>query len=167
MLIIAECFGAIRFSELMDVYAEGNAENGAQNYPKESKYQQVLNAERDFYQYLNEIFFKQSGAIYALWEQEKHYVAALRLEPYRDGLLLSALETHPDARRRGYASALIRALIDHLRARGTGILYSHVSMSNSASLALHKQCGFQISCNHAVFLDGSISSRYYTLAYRY
>ena len=51
MLIVATRMQEMNFSALMEVYREGNAENGAQRYPHESATVQLLLAEQDFYQY--------------------------------------------------------------------------------------------------------------------
>lgn len=151
----------------MNVYAEGNILNGREFYPKESAQQQLCNAEQDFYHYLRSVFFRQSDSCYAIWEAQGHYASALRLEPYSDGYLLCALETAPDVRKRGYAEALISAVQKHLAAQGRGVLYSHVSKKNAASLAVHRKCGFQIVMDHAVYSDGSVHQNSYTLAYVY
>ena len=143
------------FSQLMAVYAEGNRENGRERYPHEPEFRQIFLAEQDFYTYLQEVFFSVQGALYALWEEDGRYVSALRLEPYRDGLLLEALETAPDCRGKGYAQALIRAVQKELD--GTKI-YSHVSKGNLPSMAVHEKCGFRRISEQAVYIDGSVNS---------
>ena len=112
-----------------------------------------MQAEQDFYQYLREVFFPTAGAVYAVWEENGTYITALRLEPYRDGLLLTALETAPEYRRRGYAQKLIEAVLEELPGEK---LYSHVSKTNAASLRTHISCGFQKILDHAAYLDGSV-----------
>lgn len=167
MLKIARSFAQLIFSELMNVYVEGNILNGREFFPKESAQQQLCNAEQDFYHYLKSVFFRQSDSWYAIWEAQGRYVSALRLEPYSDGYLLCALETAPDVRQRGYAKTLICAVQSYLAEQGSGVLYSHVSKRNAASLAVHKKCGFQIVMDHAVYSDGSVHQNSYTLAYPY
>jgi len=162
MLIIATKLSDIRFSDLMEVYLEGNTQNGSERYPAHSPQQQLLFAEQDFYQYLQEVFFRQKHAVYALWQAGSRYTAALRLEPYLEGLLISALETRPDDRHKGYATMLINAVIDYLAADGGGILYSHVSKHNKASIVVHQKCGFEKILDHAVYLDGSVMNNCYT-----
>ena len=143
------------FHQLMDVYAEGNRENGAEFYPDLSENQQLLQAEQDFYAYLRE-FFKDKAAFYAVWAPEDRYVAALRMEPYQDGLLLEALETAPEHRRKGYATALVKQTLEALAQDKTWRVYSHVNKKNVASLGVHAACGFKRIAEHAVYADGSV-----------
>ncbi len=158
--------GELNFSALMAVYVEGNRENGALRYPNLSGAQQLLCAEQGFYAYLSDTFFRTSGARYAVWEEDGIYVSALRLEPYRDGLLLEALETLPQRRRQGYAAALITAVQACLAGEGSGKLYSHVNRRNQASLAVHRRCGFQKVLEFASYIDGSVNSRAVTLMWQ-
>ena len=150
------------FSALMAVYAESNLQNGASLAPFLPEGQQVLQAEQDFYQYLTEVFFKTAGAIYAIWEEQGRYVSALRLEPYKDGLLLAALETAPEDRKKGYGERLIRAVQGAI----PGKIYSHVSRNNPASLRLHQKCGFSQILDYAKYIDGSIARTAVTFQYR-
>ena len=136
-------------------------------YPYLSQGEQVRNIEQDFYCYLNSVFFQQPDSYYAIWEEHGRYLTAVRIEPYTNGLLLCGLETLPQMRRRGYATSLMRALMDHLRKQGRGTLYSHVSKINNASLSLQLQFGFQIIEDYAILSDASVSHSYYTLRYKY
>ena len=167
MLKIIKSMHELRFSELMQVYLEGNIENGRELYPDYSSAEQLREAEQDFYQYLASVFFRQENSFYAVWEADDRYTAALRLEPYADGLLLCALETAPDARRKGYATELIHAVQAHLAEQGSGTVYSHVSKRNAASLAVHQKCGFQIHKDHAVYSDGTVLHSSLTLIFPY
>ena len=167
MLKIISTIPQLHFHKLMQVYREGNVDNGRELYPDFSPEEQLANAEQDFYHYLNFVFFKQDGAFYAIWEAEGSYKSALRIEAYADGFLLCALETAPGDRCRGYASALIRAVQNYLKGKGSGTIYSHVSKKNTASLAVHRNCGFQVIKDHAVYSDGSVLSGSFTLAYQY
>ena len=115
--------------------------------------QQLYLAEQDFYQYLRECFFAVPGAFYAVWVEHDRYVSALRMEPYKDGLLLEALETAPEHRQKGYATALIRAA---LQKAGSVKVYSHVSKKNVPSWKTHEVCGFQKILDYAVYADGSV-----------
>ena len=92
----------------------------------------------------------------AVWAPEGAYQAVLRLEPYADGLLLSGLETAPGSRRRGFAKALIEAVVEKLDNDGKTIVYSHVDKQNFASLAVHASCGFERTKEYAVYSDGSV-----------
>ena len=164
MLYLYTNLRQLPFEQLMTVYEEGNRENGKILAPFDPEARQLQLAEEDFYDYLR-AFFAVPGAQYALWEADGAAVSALRLEPYRDGLLLEALETAPQKRRQGYATELIQAVQRHLGREGAIRLYSHVSKKNVPSLNVHRRCGFQIIEDCAVYVDGSVSSRAYTLRY--
>ena len=157
MLQIAKRLEELDFSALMDIYCEGNLEK-AEEYGDGG----LLRAEREFYDYLREDFFRQKDAFYALWKVRGRYVSAMRLEPYGDGWLLEALETAPDHRRKGYAKALMAEVLDMM---GESVVYSHVSRRNEASLRSHYACGFQKHLDHVVYLDGSVTNRAITLRY--
>lgn len=157
----------VNFGYLMEVYKEQNENDGRARYPNKAQGEQLRNTEQDFYHYLNTVFFRQKDSYYAVWEVNEHYFSALRIEPYSNGLLLCALETEPEKRRHGYAISLIHELQDYLAQQGTGMLYSHISKKNTASLNLHLQCGFQYFKDYAVLADGSVSHSYYTLLYQY
>lgn len=154
MLYLAKKCGDLNFSRLMEVYEEGNRENGAEFWPELSENEQVLRAEEEFRDYLRRDFFRVEGAYYAIWAENGRYVSALRMEPFEDGMLLEALETRPDCRRKGYATALLQAVLEI----ETRKLYSHVSRKNTASLRTHEKCGFKKILDHAVYVDGSVSS---------
>ena len=106
MLLIAKSLEELDFSALMDIYIEGNREK-AEEYGSGG----LLQAEREFYDYLREDFFRQPRAFYGIWMAGGKYVSALRLEPYKDGWLLEALETAPECRKRGYGKALVSAVL--------------------------------------------------------
>lgn len=105
------------------------------------------------------LFFQCKGAFLALWKHEDIPVSAVRIEPHQDGYLISCLETPPHARRKGYARALLQAVMEYC----PGVYYAHVDERNKASLALHKQLGFHILLDYAVYVDGSVHSDSYTL----
>lgn len=150
------------FGALMAVYEQSNQENGEEFWPDLSAGERLLRAEQEFYQYLQQVFFQTEGAFYCLWEVKGRPVCALRLEPYRDGMLLEALETAPEQRRKGYATALIRAALAQV---GTVKIYSHVGKRNEASLKTHIACGFRRISEQAVYADGSVNDRCCTLLY--
>jgi len=149
--------------QLMDVYEETNQISGRVTYPGETANLQTLFAEQDFYQYLVE-FFQFPGAVYAVWAEDGSYKAALRLEQYEDGLLITALEGLPKVRQKGYGKRLLKAVVEFTRKVQPVSLYSHVSKQNIPSLALHKKCGFGIVSDKALFLDGSNHEDHYTLS---
>lgn len=165
MLKIVKSLYQMKFSELMGVYSEGNQENGAELYPNLTAEEQVREAELDFYNYLSEVFFRIENAFYAILEENNTYLSALRMEPYKDGWLLCALETAPAARRRGYATALIVLVLRYLSQFGETKIYSHVSKKNIPSLSAHRKCGFSIELDYAVYSDGSVLQNNHTLVY--
>lgn len=162
MLTVATSLRQLNWAQLMALYEEGNRENGEDLYPDRPPEQQLFLAEQDFYDYLRGEFFSQPGDRYCLWTVDGTYVSALRLQNYQDGLLLEALETHPNYRGEGYAKRLIRAVLETVEGQR---VYSHISPRNGPSLAVHKACGFQKILNHSVYADGSVNSRCHT--YRY
>ena len=162
MLLILDKLKDLSFSQLMDVYEEGNRKNAEEFWPDLDLSQQILQAEQEFYQYLLQVFFPTAHARYYIWEEKGRYVSALRLEPYRDGMLLEALETAPPQRKKGYAVQLIQAV---QAACPEQKLYSHVSKRNPASLRTHEKCGFHRIADHAVYADGSVNSRSVTLCW--
>ena len=162
MLFLASYLHDISFSKLMEIYQEGNRENGALMHPDLPENQQILYAEQAFYQFLAEGFFSTPGAVYAIWAENDRYISALRLEPYEDGLLLEALETAPRYRRKGYGEKLLRSVQETFPQK----IYSHVSKRNAASLAIHEKCGFRQVLDFARYIDGSVARNAVTLCYR-
>ena len=162
MLKLATKMEQLKFSCLMEVYVEGNLENGAHFHPEASEQLQLMQAEQSFYAYLTQSFFRTPGAVYAIWEEQGKYISALRLEPYEDGLLLEALETAPAYRRKGYAEKLIRSVQERFPQK----IYSHVSKQNRASLKVHQKCGFRQVLDYARYIDGSVARNAVTLCYR-
>lgn len=159
MLHLAKKCSELNFSKLMELYEESNRENAVEFWPDLSENEQMLRAERAFYQYLQEDFFKVESAYYAVWKEDGRYLSALRIEPYEDGALLEALETKPDCRNRGYATMLMQAVLKQEMRK----IYSHVSKNNIPSLRTHEKCGFQKILDHAVYVDGSVSTNSFTL----
>lgn len=141
MLKVFHSFQLLDFDQLCAVY--GN----------EGDYTKQRN---DLYDYLHEDFFRVSGAFYAVWELQGLYVSALRMEPYRDGYLIEALETLPRERGKGYAKSLLNGVLYSGEVSDGLPVYSHVRKKNSASLAVHTACGFEPILDHAVFIDGSV-----------
>lgn len=162
MYIQACSMRQLNIRDLLAVYAESIA-NCAQHqfssYPMGFRQQM---AEQDLLDYLREDFFPNGGTI-ALLYHDKHCVSALRLEPYRDGILLTGLETAPGFRCKGYAGTLLAAVLNDLE-RPTRV-YSHVALCNAPSMAVHRACGFQVYADHAVFLDGSVSRSSVTMVF--
>lgn len=166
MLLIASSMGELSFGSLMEVYEESNRENGKCLYPEEPEPRRQALVEQRAYDYLRNDFFQTKDARYAVLIEDGRYVSALRLEPYRDGLLMEALETAPGARKQGHATALLRQVQDMLAKEGRGPLYSHVDNKNTPSLSVHARCGFQQVLDYAVYLDGSADRHSRTLCWK-
>lgn len=157
MLNIFYSLQELDFDQLMQVYSETNRMNGRLNYKKCNEAQQLLYAEQDFYHYLRTEFFGERTSFYAVLACAERYISALRLEKFKDGLLLEALETAPERRGQGYATMLLRDVLNYAVKNGYSRIYSHVHRHNRASLAVHTACGFTKILDHAVFIDGSVS----------
>lgn len=119
--------------------------------------------ETDFLSYLREDFFRQKGAFYAVWVVDGVYKSALRLEPYRDGMLLQALETAPGERRKGYAFNLMTDVIAYLKTKDCTTIYSHIHKKNIPSLQVHRKCGFREVSDTATLLDGTVTQNFCTM----
>ena len=162
MLKIVYSTKELDYYGLTRVYEQSIRQDGAVYYPSLSNEEQRIRAEQDFYNYLN-IFFSDGKSFCALWCDEGGYISAMRLEPYRDGLLISGLETLPEVRGKGYAGKLLQATMRYLKDIGVEKVYSHVDKRNIPSLSVHKKAGFSIISDFARYLDGSVSHRSYTL----
>lgn len=160
MLKIARNMSQLPFSQLKQVYEQSIMEAVQRDYP--GKDDALLQAEMDLYDYLRNVFFKTGGAYCCLWEEAGMAVSVLRLEPYRDGLLVTGLETSPHLRGKGYATKLLHASVAQLESNMP--VYAHIHRSNRASAAVHIKCGFEIIANYSIFLDGSTSTFYDTYA---
>lgn len=165
MLAVFRSMRDLRFGELMKVYEQSNLEQGRLKFPQESEGRQLALAEQECYGYLRQCFFTLPEAAVCVWQVEGRYVCALRLEPWKDGMLLTGLETAPEERGKGYACALICAAQEYLSRQGKGKLYSHISKGNAASIHVHEKCGFRKIRDHAVFLDGSVGRKSSTFLY--
>ena len=165
MLVVARSMRELPFEQLMRIYAESNQNTAIRQFPHETSARGLMLAELDFYDYLLNGFFRTPGAMYCLLIEKGEYVSALRLEPWKDGLLVTALETAPAYRGKGYACALLTAVQSMLAQQGDGRLYSHIHRKNEPSILVHEKCGFRRISDVAVFLDGSVDSRSGTYMY--
>lgn len=134
MLIVARDVSELRVFTLAEVYDLYSLDEG-----------------QDFYAFLKEDFFP--NGICCVWEENGRYVAALRLQPWRDGWLLEGLQTHRDHRGKGYATRLVSAALETLKMEK---VYSHIRRDNAPSIALHTACGFHKILDYATYLDGSV-----------
>ncbi|MFE9663786.1 MULTISPECIES: GNAT family N-acetyltransferase [unclassified Streptomyces] len=71
-------------------------------------------------------------------------VSAVSARPAYAGVVEHSVYVHPDARGRGVAGALLRALIASTEAAGIWTVQSGVFPENTASLALHARAGFRV-----------------------
>ena len=147
---IIETMSELNAEQLMAVYRESNFNDYQLGYG-------LRNAEDAFLSYLREDFFRQKNALYAVWIVSGIYRSALRLEPYKDGLLLEALETAPDARRNGFAYQLMKSTISFLRSTKWRRVYSHRAKHNTPSICAHTKCGFQRISESATYIDGTVT----------
>ncbi|MFE2016365.1 GNAT family N-acetyltransferase [Streptomyces sp. NPDC059491] len=60
------------------------------------------------------------------------------------GVVEHSVYVHPDARGRGVASALLKALVDSTEAAGIWTVQSGIFPENAASLAVHARAGFRV-----------------------
>ena len=79
MLICVRTFQELDFDALMQVYLEGNRENGEDLYPEETPERQMELALRDCENYLRHDFFSNKDACYWIWSEDGAYRSALRL----------------------------------------------------------------------------------------
>lgn len=158
MLRVIRCMAELPFGNLMEIYAQSNRACGRQ-WPDEPEERQIDLAEQEFYAYLRQCFFALPDSRYFLWEEQGRAVSALRSESYGNDILLTALETAPDCRGKGYATALLKAVLEHLEKKN---VYVHIRRDNLSSVAVHLRCGFVKVKTGARLLDGSYSADYDT-----
>ncbi|MFI8824395.1 GNAT family N-acetyltransferase [Streptomyces sp. NPDC053431] len=60
------------------------------------------------------------------------------------GVVEHSVYVHPDARGRGVASTLLKALVDSTEAAGIWTVQSGIFPENAASLAVHERAGFRV-----------------------
>lgn len=153
MLYITQNIDGISYAELMRVYEESNRKHGEEMYSRFTRPEKILLAEQDLYSYLRSVL--NAGGWLAVWKVSGCYKSALRLEPYADGLLVTALETAPETRNKGYANALLHAVVQYFsRVK----IYAHIYSDNIISLHVHEKNGFVKVQDFAEFLDGSVST---------
>jgi len=153
MLVWVQAMNQLPLEALEQIYSESLHSNA-----NNRSYQSALDA---FLEYLRMDFFPEGGS-FCLWKIEDVFVSAARFLPYKDGLLLAGLETAPQHRKQGNAVSLLQEALRCIDSSPTPI-YSHVHTENRISLRLHEACGFSVLYHHARLLDGTVSSRYYTL----
>ena len=158
MLRIVQTMAELPFGKLMGIYEQSNRDNG-KKWINENELRQIAMAEQEVYAYLRQCFFTRPGSRYFIWEEQGKWLSAVRCESYADGWLLTALETVPEARGRGYAAKLLTGVLESL---GMEKVYAHIRQDNQASMAVHLRCGFIKLKSGARLLDGSYSRSYDT-----
>lgn len=158
MLKVVRSMAELPFGKLMGIYTQSNRECG-KKWSSESVERQIAMAEQEIYVYLRQCFFTRPGSRCFIWEEQGNAISAVRCESYADGWLLTALETAPEYRGKGFATKLLSAVLESL---GTGKVYTHIRNDNKASQAVHMNCGFTKVKIGARLLDGSYSRKYDT-----
>lgn len=143
MLKIVEEFRDLDYPQLLCVYADHSCDAAF--------YDDLL------------LFLRERGNLCGVWVCDMRYTACVRAEPYKDGCLLTCLETAPDCRRCGFAYSLITALLRYLAQQGYRRAYVHVAKKNQASIRLHQKAGFCVISDSACLIDGTVSQNYFTL----
>lgn len=162
MLQLIRSIREMDFAQLIQVYSQSNLEYGKRHCRNGTYWEQLRCGEAYMRESVSS-FLREQGTMVALWSPEGRAVTGLRLQPYHDGMLLSCLETAPEARGKGYAGALLCHTLSCLSDGSSLAVYSHIKKDNAVSLAVHQRAGFRICADHAVLLDGSVSRGYYTL----
>ena len=150
MLKTAKSIAELDYAQLLNVYVEHLFSSGS--YGSESV----------FYDDLSD-FLAAPEHICCLWAPEGRYKACVRVEPHRDGVLLTCLETAPECRRQGYGLSLVAATLQFLIQKDCRSAYVHVAKKNSPSIALHRKIGFYTISDSARLVDGTVSQNYITM----
>lgn len=145
----------LNFRQLTSVYSDEISAAGKEQYSDLNQNLQILEAEQDFYHYLSE-FFRTPKAFYAVWVIEGCYRAALRIEPYKDGVILAGLQTAIDSRKKGYASDLMCATLKYLSENDTLKVYSHIRKDNIPSIKCHTKNGFVKALDYSHYINGDV-----------
>lgn len=146
----------------MDVYRESNTENIDYFYPGQPRTDGLREKiEANFLHFIETDFLTKPGNSYWVLEEDGVWVSALRLYTVQDRFFyMEALETRPDARRRGYAAKLMGGVMEALKQGGPFRLCDSVHKTNEASLNAHRKCGFVIASDAAVdYLTGTVNER--------
>lgn len=152
MLLCFQSMTDLDHTRLMHIYRESNLGNIPYFFPDcKDTAEGLQKVEERFRSFLNADFWGKPENTYYIWENDGEWVSALRLTGLADFYWVEGLETAPDARRRGYAVQLYRAIFDRLKAReGSAHVRCAVGYGNEASLKTHASAGFQIKSRYAV-----------------
>ncbi len=173
MLIEITSYDSLDTRKLMDLYAESNIENADYFYPNMANKSAALAlVEEGFLKFLKTDFFMRPNSTYYILEEEGTWVSALRLSLVEDHdcsrYYIEALETRPKSRHKGYASKLLKEVIETLKHKGSFILCDCISKHNGPSLKTHIKCGFQIASNEGFdYLQNEVDHHCYGMEYRF
>lgn len=103
----------------------------------------ISEAEQYYVERFLEKFKGRNEITYYVLKMNEEWVSALRLIKNEDFYFIEALETAPEQRRKGYASKLIKMLLQELEDEHV-VIRSNVRKTNIASLVTHQKCGFVI-----------------------
>jgi len=94
---------------------------------------------------------------YWIWEDEGATALAAWTPAGDDAARIAPVYTCPDARRRGYATALVAALAHNLLAHGRRRLFLLTDVANPTSNAIYRRIGFRADADiyHFDFVDAA------------
>lgn len=150
MLKILKSLRDLDYPQLLSVYREQLGKSA------------VREAEVAFYEDLS-LFFANKSNMCCLWAPQGRYTACVRVEPHSDGVLMTCLETAPECRRRGFAYALVNAVLQECSQEGCRCAYVHIVKNNHPSIHLHRKVGFRVVSDSARLVDGTVSQNYITM----
>ena len=156
MLKILHNICDLDFSQILDVYGETvdrATERAGQSLVEQSLYDDLS------------LFLTERNTACYVWMVKGRYTSCVRSELYADGILLTCLETAPEARRRGYAASLLKEVIALAREQARLPIYVHIHNKNEPSITLHKQLGFCLDADYARLVDGTVSRSYCTMKF--
>ena len=169
MVIEISDWDSIDGRKLMDIYQEGNIENVDYFYPDAvDKNEALRKVEQNFLDFIKTDFLCGRNR-YMVLECDGLWVSALRLYWVKDRFYyIEALETHPNYRKKGYASRLLSDVLDMLKKQGSFTVCDCVHKTNAASVATHLKCGFVISSDVGYdYLQDSTDGRNYSMQFTY
>ena len=133
-----------RYRLVHEIYGESNLENVKWDNPEVEDFSKLLFEYEKGYMDFVQSFLVNEKNRYYIFEINGQWVSALRMTKVEDFYYLEALETAKQYRKKGYGTEFLQELIRMLKKRGKVIIRSNVSKKNTASLALHRKCGFAI-----------------------
>lgn len=127
------------------VYSEASYEIAKDKHPDMQDLSKAIREEEQYFvEKFLEKFMGKNENTYYVWDANGEWVSALRLTKLEGYYFMEALETAPEYRRNGYASKLIKAVIQKLEEDKHVVIRSNVRKTNAFSLATHQKCGFVI-----------------------